>query len=110
MNFKVWDKTSNINNCTAEDYLANHPEITGNDEIVLVSGDNGSVMYVENATMLRDQLKLASDTDAVSVVNTHMNNIALDNSAASAKKDETDALAQKIADIEFTFAINGMEV
>jgi hypothetical protein len=112
MKYILWDRTSNINSCSAADYLANHPEMGANSEIVLVTDDSGVIMYVENATMLRTQLGLDASTDAITVVTTNMTNIAAENekaaSAASATAAATVQTNKDIADIQYAMMMGGL--
>lgn len=109
--FLKWDKVSNINNCTAEEYLANHPEVKESDEIALVS-ENGAVVYVLNTTHMREELGLAADVDAETVAQAHMAKIAEQNTAAATQAADQATkqteMEQKIADITFALAVGGL--
>lgn len=105
--FLKWDKVSNINNCTAEEYLANHPEVKESDEICLVS-ENGAVVYVLNTTHMRTELGLADEATAEAVAETHMAKLAEQNAKAASQPSEVDEMKKKIADMQFALMMGGL--
>lgn len=102
-----WDKVSNINNSTAQEYLSNHPEVKESDEICLVS-ENGSVVYVLNTTHMRADLGLADTVSAETVAEAHMAKLAEQNSNTSTAANELENMKQRTADIEFLMMQGGL--